>query len=83
MDTNTTIKEFIEKSFLYKKDKKNVSSDEPLLDSGLIDSTAIFELVGFVERQFNIEVTDEDIVPENFETINQIVQFVDGKRKTQ
>ncbi len=81
MDTSTTVKEFIEKNFLYKKDKKSVSSDESLLDSGLIDSTAIFELVGYVERQFNIEVSDEDIVPENFESVNKIAHFISSKQK--
>ncbi len=81
MDTSTTVKEFIEKNFLYKKDKKSVSSDESLLDSGLIDSTAIFELVGYVESQFNIEVSDEDIVPENFESVNKIAHFISSKQK--
>ncbi|MFQ5901194.1 MAG: acyl carrier protein [Thermodesulfobacteriota bacterium] len=81
MDIEKIVKEFIEKHFLYRKDEKTVSKDESLLSSGLIDSTGIFELVSFLEKEFNIEVSDEEIVPENFETINNIVEFVSVSAK--
>jgi len=80
MDVEMIVKDFIEKHFLYRKDEKNISSDESLLNSGLIDSTGIFELISFLEKEFNIEVRDEEVVPDNFETINNIVQLVNLKR---
>lgn len=79
MDAQTTIKEFIQKEFLARRDVKEVSGDDSLLDSGLIDSTGIFEIVGFLETQFKIEVADEEIVPENFETMNHILAFISTK----
>ena len=79
MDAQTTIKEFIQKEFLARRDAKEVSGEDSLLDSGLIDSTGIFEIVGFLETQFKIEVADEEIVPENFETMNDIVAFINTK----
>ena len=79
MDVQTTVKEFVEKEFLARRDVKTVSVDDSLLDSGLIDSTGIFEIVAFLESQFKVEVADEDIVPENFETIADIVAFVNSK----
>ena len=82
MDTQATVKAFIAKQFLARKDAAAVTDDGSLLDSGLIDSTGIFEIVGFLETQFKIEVADEEIVPDNFETANDIVAFVNSKMKS-
>jgi len=82
MDVETIVKEFIKKSFIFSKEANEILSNTPLLDSGLIDSTGIFELVAFIETQFNIEVFDEEIVPENFETLNGIALFIDKKSKS-
>jgi acyl carrier protein len=57
-----------------------ISSDTSLLDSGLIDSTGILELVSFLESEFGIQVQDEEIVPENFETVKNVAAFVATKR---
>lgn len=81
MDAETAVRGFVERNFLSRKGKKTLSNDESLLDSGLIDSTAIFELVGFLEKEFNIEVQDEDIVPEHFETVNNLVAFIQSRQK--
>jgi len=80
MDVGTVVYEFIEKNFLVKRDAAGVGRDESLLESGLIDSLAIFMLVSFLEKQFGVNIADEDIVPGNFETINQIVAFVTRKQ---
>ena len=83
MDVQTTVKEFIENDFLARRDTTEISGGDSLLDSGLIDSTGIFEMVAFLETQFEIDVLDEDIVPENFETLNDIVTFVNTKQQSQ
>lgn len=81
MDVETTLREFIQETFLARKGKRELSDGESLLDSGLVDSAGIFELVGFVERSFDVEIDDTDIVPENFETVNSLAAFVRGKRR--
>jgi acyl carrier protein len=81
MDVETAVKEFIERSFQYRKGTNTISKEESLLDSGLIDSAGILEVVNFIESQFSIGVLDEDIVPENFETIGHIVAFIQAKQK--
>ena len=81
MDVQTTLKEFIVRNFLYRNDTKNVSTDESLLDGGLIDSMGIFQLVAFIEGEFTIDVLDEEIIPENFETLNNMVAFIKAKQK--
>lgn len=79
MQVETSIKEYIEKKFLRSETKKDISTEESLLDSGLIDSMGIFELVAFLEKEFNIEISDEDLVPDNFESINLIAKMVENQ----
>ncbi len=81
MDVETTVKEFIEMNFLYRNVAKNVSTDESLLHGGLLDSMGIFQLVAFIEGEFNIDVLDEEIIPENFETLNNMAAFIKAKQK--
>lgn len=57
-----------------------IAPDASLLDSGLIDSTGIIEVVSFLEAEYGIEVADEDIVPENFETVRRIAAYIATRR---
>jgi acyl carrier protein len=77
MATVDQIRAYIERTF-----GKSVGPDDSLLDSGLIDSTGIFELVAFLEDTFGVKVEDEEIVPEHFETAAQIAGFVERKKKS-
>lgn len=61
--------------------KKALESDEDLLGSGIIDSMGVIKLVVFLEKTFGIVVADEDVVPENFQSLNCIVNFVEQKMK--
>jgi len=56
-----------------------VADDLSLTESGIIDSLAIFRLVSFLEDNFGVRVADEEIVLENFQTVNAIEAFVAGK----
>jgi acyl carrier protein len=59
--------------------KESLDPDEDLLEQRIIDSMAILKLVLFMEQTFGIEVNDEDIVPENFQSLNSTVKFVEQK----
>jgi acyl carrier protein len=78
-DAEGRIRNFVQSSFA--KNGTRIEADTSLLDSGLVDSTGIFELVSFLEGEFGIEVADEEIVPEHFETVQLMATFVDGKRQ--
>jgi acyl carrier protein len=58
---------------------KNVGNDEPLLDNGLIDSLGILEVVAFLEKEFGIAVSDNDLLPENFGSVRSLSNFVQQK----
>lgn len=57
--------------------------DESLLDRGLIDSTGVLELVGFLERRYTISVDDRELIPDNLDSIARIVAFVEAKLRAQ
>lgn len=78
-DIDAKIREFIAGNFLYREDRSDLDDSESLLDAGLIDSTGVLELVGFLETEFSIRMADEDIVPANLDSIRAIVAFVTGK----
>lgn len=74
------IREYIEDNFLFREDIDAIGDTDSLLDAGLIDSTGILELVAFLESHFAIVVADEDIVPENLDSIERIDAYV-GRRQ--
>ncbi len=58
---------------------KNVGNNESLLNNGLIDSLGILEVVAFMEKEFGITVSDEDLLPENFGSVSGLLNFVQQK----
>jgi acyl carrier protein len=59
--------------------KQTLDPDEDLLEQRVIDSMGILKLVVFLEKTHNIKVLDEDIVPENFQSLNSMARFVEQK----
>jgi acyl carrier protein len=74
------VRQFIEHNFMCRGDSDSLPRDESLLDAGLIDSTGVLELVGFIETEFAIPVADAEIVPENLDSIATITAYVTGKQ---
>lgn len=72
MATADQIRDYIQRTF-----GKAVSDGDSLLDSGLLDSVGIFELVTFLEETFGIKIEDEAIIPEHFETVALVASFVE------
>jgi acyl carrier protein len=72
------LRKFIVHNFLFDQDN-GFSDDESFLAQGIIDSTGVLELVSFLEQQFGITVDDEELVPENLDSINNLSRFLAGK----
>lgn len=79
MTTEERIKQFIVENF-YVSDATALTAETSLINGGWIDSTGMLEMVGFLEAEFAIQVSEEELVPENFETIARMVAYLDGKR---
>jgi acyl carrier protein len=74
------IRAFITTNF-YVPDASSLADDASLLDLGVVDSTGVLELVGYLEDRYGIKVDDQELVPENLDSIARIIDFV--ARKTQ
>lgn len=80
MDTKNLIKQFILSEIITNHpDRKNLEDTDPLLESGIIDSLGMMKLLLFLEENFSIQATDEDLMPETFETIEALSLWVETK----
>jgi len=74
------IRKFIFKNFMFNDKSRVLNDNESFLNSGIIDSTGVLELVSFVEETFNIQVKDDELIPENLDSVIQLVQFIQNKK---
>ena len=79
LETRAKLRQFVVTNF-YVADPSGLEDDTSLIESGLVDSTGMLEVIGFVESQFQLRVGDQDLVPANFETIARIADFVERRR---
>jgi acyl carrier protein len=73
------IRTFLVENFLVLGDAAELDDGESLLEMGIIDSTGVLELVGFIEQTFGIQIQDQEVVPENLDTVDNVVAYVAGK----
>jgi len=73
------IKQFIIRDILSNEDYVELNFQDNLIMTGIIDSVGIQSLISFLERKYNIEIEDQDILPENFENIDAICSFISKK----
>ncbi len=77
-ETKDKIREFVVENFLFGSDE-NLEDNTSFLDEGIIDSTGILELVSFLEEEFSITVEDEELIPENLDSINNVTAYLGQK----
>ena len=77
-ETRDKIRNFIVENFLFGSDN-GLTDDASFLDEGIIDSTGILELVSFIEEDFGIAVEDEELIPENLDSIRNVVAYLERK----
>ena len=82
MELATRVRSFITSNF-YVADSTTLTDEDSLLDGGVVDSTGILEVVSHIEAQFEIRVLDEEMLPENLDSIGKITRFVERKRRTE
>ncbi len=61
-------------------DRGLLTAEYPLIDNEVVDSIGVFEIVSFVESTYGVEIDDEELAPENFESLGAIAQLVERKR---
>ncbi len=66
-------------NFLFGEGNGNLRNDDSFLDKGIIDSTGVLELVVFLEEKYHIKIQDRELIPDNLDSINNLVRFVETK----
>ena len=75
----TDVKTFIVDNFMFGEGGEKITSDQSFLQSGIIDSTGVLELVSFLEEKFKMKIKDDELIPQNLDSIQNIVSFVQKK----
>jgi acyl carrier protein len=73
------IRNFIGQKFPLAR-RRNINDADNLLESGVIDSLGVLEIVNFLNDQFALNIEDDDLTPENFQSIHSIAGFVEKRR---
>jgi len=80
MEVEMLIRDFIVENFLFGNVDVPLGDEDSFLQKGFIDSTGILEVVSFIEEKFGIKVEDDDLLPENLDSIRRLADFVVRKR---
>jgi acyl carrier protein len=75
---NLKVRNFIVGNFLF-GEADGLQDDTSFLEAGILDSTGVMEVVGFLEEQFSIRIDDDELIPENLDSISSIERFVSSK----
>ena len=75
-----SLRRFIRENFLFGRETA-LAEDDSFLELGIIDSTGVLELVALLEEQYGFTIEDDELVPENLDSIGNLVKFIETKRK--
>ncbi|MFA5054395.1 MAG: acyl carrier protein [Parcubacteria group bacterium] len=74
------IREYLSRNFLFSDEGFDYADDASFLELGIIDSFAFIELLHWVEEEFSISVADDELVPDNFNSVRKLSSFIIGKQ---
>lgn len=75
----TEIRSFLIDNFLFGEGGDSLTDDDSLVEAGLIDSLGVAELVAFIEGRFGVVADDDELVPDNFDSVARIAAFVERR----
>ena len=79
-DIKRTVRDFIIRNFAYGLNNSiHLRDDESLMDAGIIDSTGVIEIISFIESEFEVFISMDEVLPENIHSIESISQFIGNK----
>lgn len=81
MTIKEQIRNFILTNYLFTDDQSKLPDTDSLMESGVLDSTGILELIMFVEEAFGIKVADDEMVPTNLDSVQNIVSYIERKKR--
>jgi acyl carrier protein len=73
------IRQFVIDNFLFGQSDRQLGNTDSFLESGIIDSTGVLELIAFIESKYEVSIDDEELVPANLDSIDRVSAFVERK----
>lgn len=73
------LRQFVTENFLFGAGNRSFADSDSFLEQGIIDSTGVLELVLFLEQKYDIGVNDSELVPENLDSIDNLVRFIERR----
>ncbi len=80
MAIKQALRTFILENYLFTDDQSALANADSFLEKGILDSTGIMEVVFFIEEQFGIKVEDEEMIPQNLDSVENLAGFVERKK---
>jgi acyl carrier protein len=75
------IRSFVLENYLFTSDTSALGLDDSLLGRGIVDSTGMLEIIFFIEEQLGVKVKDEEMIPDNLDSVSKIANFVSSRRQ--
>ena len=73
------IRDFIEENFPFGRKDLELRPEDSFLRLGVVDSTGVLEIVAYIETRYDFRVEDEELIPENFDSIVNLTRYIQGK----
>ncbi|MCW8996713.1 MAG: acyl carrier protein [Psychromonas sp.] len=80
MMVESSIRSYVLENYLFTDDQSELDNNDSFLEKGIIDSTGVLEIILFLEEEFAIKVSAQEMVPDNLDSVTNIVKFVEKKR---
>lgn len=83
MSISEAVRNYILENYLFSDDPAALHDDESFMEKGIVDSTGMMEVINFLEEEFDIAVQDDEMIPENLDSVSAIVAYVERKQGEQ
>jgi acyl carrier protein len=81
MDIEEKIRDYIARNLIFSDNGYQYPDDASFLEEGIVDSVGVLELVSFIEDSFKVKVGDQDIIPDNFDSVSKLSAYIRRKTK--
>jgi len=81
IDPRATLRTLILEDYLFTDDESALTDDMSFLNEGILDSMGILEIIMFLEERFQVTVAEDEMVPQNLDSINNLLGYIERKRK--
>jgi acyl carrier protein len=74
------LRRYILENFLFTDDESELNDEDSFIENQIIDSTGILEVIEFLEDEWNIKTEDDEMIPDNLDSVNKVISFVERKQ---